>query len=146
MATPRRRSSRIKGETPVSKHRWQLDQASIPLYTCLMVQRKSTDRVIVSVQYHTLSKQAILPNRAGRVPSKRRPTLAEHHCLFSSRPSKHCSGAIEIRCPDIASENASDSFTHAAVYARNAPKQSPPKYYQAIGISSGLRQYLFSHD
>lgn len=147
MATPQRRSSRIKGETPVSKYHWQLSQHSFaPLLHLFHGPGIHTDRAIVSLQRYALSKQAILSTRAGRVSCKRRPTLPQHPCLLTSRPSKYRNGARSFRWSAIASQNTPDGFAHTAIFARNAPKQSSTEYYQIIIVSSRLRQYLFSVD
>lgn len=146
MATPRRRSSRIKGETPVSEHRCQLSghdfAFSLHLSHDLGMQ---ADWAIVSPKY-ALSKQAILFTRARRVSCKRCLTLHQRFSLLTPRPSKYRYGANYFHFSAIASQNTSDGFARTANYGGNAPKQSPPEYYQAIGISSRLWEYLFSDD
>lgn len=147
MATPRRRSSRIKGETPVSKQQRQQSPDSLASLLRLYHGREiHTDVVIVSTQCCVHSKQAILPPRARRVSSKPRPTLPQHPCLLTSRPSEHFYGARPFRWSAIASQKPPDSFSHTAIWGRNAPKQSPSEYRQTLSVSSGLRRHLFSND
>lgn len=133
------------GETPVSKQHCRQRGLGFASHILRFGPRIHTDRAIASSQCHAPRKQALLPTRTGGV-SKRRPTLPRHPCLLSSCPSKYSYGAKFLRCSKITSQNTSDGFPHTAIYGRNAPKQSPPEYSQAIGVSSGLRQYLFSND